>query len=105
MTIAGFTFERRLTTTRRWEAFSLLLALGAVSALGAILIASSGASIAAAAAAFWQGAFGSRGAILETLVQATPLIFIGLAMVVAFRAKVWNIGGEGQFFAGAMATI
>jgi simple sugar transport system permease protein len=103
--IAGLSFEPRLAPSRRWQAVSVALALVGVSAIGAILIATSGASITAAAAAFYEGAFGSRGAILETLVQATPLIFTGLAMVVAFRARVWNIGGEGQFFAGALATI
>jgi ABC-type uncharacterized transport system permease subunit len=105
MAIAGFTMEPRLGPSRRWEAFSLALALACVCVIAAGLIATSGASITAAATAFYDGALGSRGAILETLVQATPLIFVGLGMVVAFRAKVWNIGGEGQFFAGAMATI
>jgi general nucleoside transport system permease protein len=105
MSIAGFAFEPRLAPSRRWQGLSLALALACVSGLGAILIATSGASITQAATAFYEGAFGSKGAILETLVQATPLIFTGLAMVVAFRASVWNIGGEGQFFAGAMATI
>jgi general nucleoside transport system permease protein len=105
MAIAGFALKPRLAPSRRWQGLSLALALCCVSAVGAVLIATSGASITAAAAAFYDGALGSKGAILETLVQATPLIFTGLAVVIAFRAKVWNIGGEGQFFAGAMATI
>ena len=57
------------------------------------------------AAAAYHGTFGNRSAIIATLVQSTPLILTGLAMVVAFTAQVWNIGGEGQFFAGALATI
>ena len=39
------------------------------------------------------------------LTRATPLIFTGLAAAVAFRARLWNIGGEGQFFVGALATV
>jgi nucleoside ABC transporter membrane protein len=52
-----------------------------------------------------KGALGSTFALTETLTRATPLIFTGLAAAVAFRAKLWNIGGEGQFYVGAcMAT-
>ncbi len=38
------------------------------------------------------------------LVKAAPLVLTGLAVAVAFRAKFWNIGGEGQLLAGAMAA-
>ena len=48
------------------------------------------------------GAAGSKLAILETLNRATPLIFTGLAVTVAFRAKLWNIGAEGQFLFGIL---
>jgi general nucleoside transport system permease protein len=44
--------------------------------------------------------------ITETLVSATPLIFTGLAVAVAFRTSVFNIGVEGQFILGAFgATV
>ena len=49
-----------------------------------------------------SGALGSKFAILETLNRATPLIFTGLAVAVAFRAKLWNIGAEGQYIIGAI---
>ena len=52
-----------------------------------------------------EGAFGSQFALLETLNRATPLIFTGLAVAVAFRAKFWNIGAEAQLYAGALITI
>ncbi|MFQ1699723.1 ABC transporter permease [Loktanella agnita] len=52
-----------------------------------------------------KGAFGSAFAILETLNRATPLIFTGLAVAVAFRAKFWNIGAEAQLYAGALMTV
>ena len=51
-----------------------------------------------------EGALGSKFAISETLSRATPLIFTGLAAAVAFRAKFWNIGAEGQFYFGALAV-
>lgn len=57
--------------------------------------------------AFWDGAFGSSYAIWSaTLVRATPLLLVGLAVAVAFRAGVLNIGAEGQFALGAVgATV
>lgn len=55
--------------------------------------------------AFWEGAFASPNALLSaTLVRATPLILVGLAVAVAFRAGVLNIGAEGQLLAGASAA-
>jgi ABC-type uncharacterized transport system permease subunit len=58
--------------------------------------------------AYWlmvQGAFGSTFALSETLNRATPLILTGLAAAVAFRAKLWNIGAEGQLYIGALAAV
>ncbi|MEY8144823.1 ABC transporter permease subunit, partial [Falsihalocynthiibacter sp. CO-5D18] len=52
-----------------------------------------------------NGAVGSKFSALETLNRATPLIFTGLAVAVAFRAKFWNIGAEAQLYAGALMTV
>ena len=52
-----------------------------------------------------EGAVGSKFAALETLNRATPLIFTGLAVAVAFRARLWNIGAEAQLYAGAVVTV
>jgi simple sugar transport system permease protein len=54
---------------------------------------------------FWRlidTGFGSRFALNETFVSATPLLFTGLAAAVAFRMQLFNIGGEGQLYAGAI---
>ncbi|MEF3049329.1 ABC transporter permease [Pseudotabrizicola sp. L79] len=51
------------------------------------------------------GAVGSKFAALETLNRATPLIFTGLAVAVAFRAKLWNIGAEAQLYAGSIVAV
>src|SRR4030042_4248080 len=86
--------------------------LGRVLAIGFALIASmlvsalinhfADASPSEAFINLIKGAFGSRRAILETLVKSTPLILTGLATVIAFRGKIWSIGQEGQFFLGAI---
>lgn len=52
-----------------------------------------------------KGSLGSKFALSETLTRATPLIFTGLAAAVAFRAKLWNIGGEGQLYIGACVAV
>jgi ABC-type uncharacterized transport system permease subunit len=62
-----------------------------------------GANVFSAFGALAQGAFGSERAILDTLTRATPLMLTGAAVAVAFRAKLWSIGAEGQLFAGAIA--
>lgn len=55
--------------------------------------------------AFWEGAFGSGYAVVSaTLVRATPLLFVGLAVALAFRAGVLNIGAEGQLILGAIGA-
>ncbi len=59
-----------------------------------------------ALAALWNGAFGSTYAVLSaTLVRATPLLFVGLSVGLAFRAGVLNIGAEGQLLAGAATAV
>jgi general nucleoside transport system permease protein len=76
-------------------------ALAAVVVLAGVLTMT-GYDAAPALTALWQGAFGSTDAILSgTLVRATPLILTGLAVAVAFRAGILNIGAEGQLLAGA----
>ena len=55
--------------------------------------------------AFWDGAFGSSYAFWSaTLVRATPLLLVGLAVALAFRGGVLNIGAEGQLILGAIAA-
>ena len=46
--------------------------------------------------------FGSTQALNDTLISTTPLIFTGLCAAVAFRMQLFNIGGEGQLYAGAI---
>jgi simple sugar transport system permease protein len=73
-------------------------------ALGALWLALwlAGLDATRALLALWDGSFGSGYALASsTLVRATPLILTGLAVAIAFRAGVWNIGAEGQLLAGA----
>ncbi|MEM6585110.1 MAG: ABC transporter permease [Pseudomonadota bacterium] len=96
--------ERRTDVPLAVIAAAPLAAILAALALGSILIAMAGVGPLAAYGQLLDGAFGSRLAVTETLTRATPLILTGLAAAVAFRCKLWNIGGEGQFYLGALIT-
>ena len=50
----------------------------------------------------FKGAFGGQRQIEETLLKTAPLLLMGLGLTAAFRARVWNIGGEGQYYIGAL---
>ena len=86
------------------DLLSILIALVASIGVAAILIASSGADPGRLLLAILKGSFGSKNAIIDTLIKATPIFITGLATVIAFRAKVWNIGQEGQLYAGAIGA-
>ena len=81
-----------------------ILSIGVAFIIGAFFILWAGESPFKAYAALIKGSLGSTFAITESLARATPLIFTGLAAAVAFRAKFWNIGAEGQLYCGAMAA-
>jgi general nucleoside transport system permease protein len=86
---------------------AIIMPLAAVAValiLAGGLIAAAGVNPLSAYAEMLRGALGSRLSVTEMLTRATPLILTGLAAAVAFRARLWNIGGEGQFFMGALAT-
>ena len=96
--------EPRAHTSIAFRLLAPVLAVAIALLLCAGLILWAGAPVGAAYLALARGALGSKFAISETLTRATPLIFTGLAVAVAFRAKLWNIGGEGQLYAGALAA-
>ena len=80
------------------------LIVGIVIAAVLVLTMSGGAA-GSALSALWRGSLGSQAAFLSgTLVRATPLLFAGLAVTLAFRAGILNIGAEGQLLIGAAAA-
>ena len=84
------------TATAALAAGFLVLVLG---------LAVAGYDASLALAALWRGAFGSWDALISaTLVRSVPLIVLRVGVALAFRAGALNIGGEGQFYAGAIAA-
>ncbi len=101
----GWRLERRLEVRPTYELYATVIALAITAVLIGLLVLLVGVSPFDAFSSLYEGAFGDRESALETLVQSTPLILTGLAAAVAFRAGVWNIGGQGQFIAGAIGTF
>jgi ABC-type uncharacterized transport system permease subunit len=54
--------------------------------------------------ALFESSLGSKNALSETVVQATPLMLAGLSVALAFRAGLFNIGAEGQLLIGSLAA-
>jgi len=97
-------FERREEVSVTALVIAPFAAIAVALGLCAGLIAMAGVSPLTAYAEMLRGAFGSRLAVTETMTRASPLILTGLAAAVAFRARLWNIGGEGQFYIGALVA-
>jgi simple sugar transport system permease protein len=96
--------DARLSALARSAVEAALVGVIAIAAL-AVLLLVAGFPVGAALAALWRGAFGSTDAFLSsTLVRAIPLLLIGCGMVIALRAGVINLGGDGQLLAGAVAA-
>lgn len=97
-----FKFEKRLDQSPflffQVLISSILLAL----IFGGLLLLYAGANPIEAYWEMLQAGFGSQWK--ETLVKATPLIFTGLSVTVAFRMRFWNIGAEGQLVVGGLAA-
>jgi ABC-type uncharacterized transport system permease subunit len=79
-----------------------MLAIVTAIVAGGLIIAAVGGDPFAAYWGLLQGAFGSSKALSETAVWATPYIFAGLAVAVAFKGGLFNIGAEGQLAFGAV---
>lgn len=96
--------ERR-ETTPAWLQIALpILAVLAALVLCSFLVALAGAPVLDAYGELFLSTLQTPYDVQDTLVKASPLLWTGLAVAVAFRAKFWNIGAEGQLMAGAMAA-
>lgn len=81
----------------------IALILGII--VGTIIMVATGYNPIDAFAALWGGAFGSPYYIGEVIRQVTPYILAGLAVAFAFRVGLFNIGVEGQFTVGWLASV
>jgi simple sugar transport system permease protein len=86
------------------EVLSPLIAVLAAFVVGGIIILLIGDNPFEAYGLLLANSFGSAKDVGYTLFYATPLIFTGLAVAVAFRCGLLNIGAEGQLYVAAFVT-
>lgn len=98
--------SRRVQRSLRllWNLLSPFAAIVVALIIGALVLIPAGYDPLVAYRVMLEGAFSDLRAFTEVLIKATPLIFIGSGLAVAFRCGIWNIGAEGQFYAGAVAS-
>jgi general nucleoside transport system permease protein len=96
--------ERRLQPSVGLRLATPIVSLAIALMLVAVLLAVTGENPLTTYGAMVDAAFTAPGALSATLVTATPLILTGLCAAIAFRAEIYNVGGEGQLYMGAMAA-
>ncbi len=87
------------------EVMAAVLTIAIALAIGAVLVSVSGNDPVEAYQTLFRGAFGSKQRISEVFVKMVPLSMMAFGTSVAFKAQLWNIGGNGQFILGAIAAI
>jgi simple sugar transport system permease protein len=99
--------ERRLDQPRWLSVAVPVVSIGVAFLFATIVLAATHHPPLHTFRRLFDAAFLGNGALTETVVAATPLAFTGLAAAVAFRMRLFNIGGEGQLYAGAItgATV
>ncbi|MEM9653167.1 MAG: ABC transporter permease, partial [Actinomycetota bacterium] len=80
------------------------LALAVALLFGAVILALAGNNPFEAYRTMFDSSLNGWTAVTRTLALATPLILTGLAAAVAFQMRVYNIGGEGQLYIGAITA-
>ncbi len=98
-------FEKRTEISPATLILAPIAAVAFTMLVSSLLVLWAGAPVGPTWAALLKGGFGSVFALTETLTRATPLILTGLAVTVAFKARLFNIGAEGQLYAGALAAV
>jgi ABC-type uncharacterized transport system permease subunit len=96
--------ERRLTQPHWLKVAVPAGSLVVAFLLIAIVLLATGHDPAATYRDLFEAAFTAPGALTQTLIGATPLIFTGLAAAAAFRMNLFNIGGEGQLYFGTIGA-
>jgi ABC-type uncharacterized transport system permease subunit len=77
-------------------------ALAGALAIGLLLVRATGVPVRDALAAFWDGIAGSSFAVVGSVTRAVPLGLVGLGYILAERANLTNVGGEGQICLGGI---
>jgi len=93
---------RDVITGREARSYLMAIVMAFIGAL--VLMALAGTNPFSGIYLLIAGALGNVFGLSETLVKLTPILLASLGCVIAFKAKVWNIGAEGQLYIGALTT-
>lgn len=94
--------ERRLQDSRSMLYLSPLLALVLTLLSGALLFALLGRPPLLSLYTFFIAPVSDLYGVSELAVKVTPLLLCAIGLTLCFKAKIWNIGAEGQFVFGAL---
>jgi simple sugar transport system permease protein len=89
--------------SRFWRWASPILALAVASLIAGLIFALMGRPPLLTLYTFFVAPLLQQDGIIALLVKAAPLAMMGVGLSLAYRARVWNIGAEGQFTLGAIA--
>lgn len=92
----------RISRTTKRSILKAVISIGLALLATSVLFLVTGANPLLAYYYIIYGAFGNVNLLIETLVRTTPILLVSLGLAVVFKAKVWNIGAEGQLYMGAM---
>jgi len=95
-------FERRDTPSKSLIFATPFIAITITILLSSIMLLIQGKSLQTTFYSFFIEPFESTYALSEVFLKFGPLLFIAQALAIGFRAKVWNIGAEGQMIMGAI---
>jgi general nucleoside transport system permease protein len=95
---------KRLLPSRRMRVGVRVGAVVCAFLVAALFLLLTGRSVGLVFETMWEGSFGTPYGQAQTILAAVPLIFTGLAVAIAFRMRLWNIGAEGQFYLGAFGA-
>lgn len=102
MNLPRLRFERRLHAPRSAQLLALIVSLILALLVIGLVFSTLGVNPFYAYQRILQGGFGSLYGLSESLAKAIPLMLAGAGLALAFRARVYNIGAEGQLLIGAI---
>ncbi|MBC7331629.1 MAG: ABC transporter permease [Synergistetes bacterium] len=97
-------FEPRVESSKLFEISMMLLSVGLAFLIFTLFMFFTGRDPVGAYKTMFIWAFMRKVGLEGTLIKFSTLSLIALGLILAFKMKVWNIGGEGQFYVGAMFT-
>lgn len=100
----GFTLERRASTGAAAAIAVPVLSVVGGLLLGAVFLAATGHDPVVVYREMVAGTLSTSYGLADTMTTAIPLVLSGLAAAFAFRVNLYNIGGEGQIYVGAIAA-